>query len=570
MATINITSFQFNNPFGLQSGQKYQVVDQAGKPDYIYQGNGNWIRTRDEDLVEPVFVQDNRVPLYVNLSSDQRTINSTGGEVFIDTGPGASPVPVAMRNTYKGQSYLLKHRATTGSEAASWWAHVPVGRGYYNVFGLGTWGIAGCIHNMGRMCLGLIGTNVFANAGGVVTVGTWTQSAVDTAPGGNYFYSTIAGDSKTFSVTGHTLVVRTMLNVNLGYAVIAIDGDYTAATKLPTFSQADADAGLCRAIDVGRRYINGYASGTAADYHITLAEGLSDAPHTVTFEATGTKPVASSATRAAIGAVVGCSATDASATPVAGSKVIVRIEDVQHFYFGGSSAMCWVPEFEKTVATGTYEFLSEMHGGSTLVSATITADGVDQSGLAVDTYIGAVALKLRYVSTVASTDATGTPIAQKTVDHIFSSYQDLPSTISILWNILVAKRIKNNFPLMMALGNLKPGSSAPSKGRWDSVTFGSYTSSGADLTTGANAQRGNVKAMTTIASIQGTSRKAICALLDGGVSVDYFSKAAPDYVYCHDRPDYLKMYFARSSGAVREEVAVGDTLRAVIGFGINP
>ena len=503
-------------------------------------------------------------------TSAQGVVNATAGAVAVDIGPGASPIPVALRNTFRGQSYLLKHRATTGSEAASWWAHVPVGGGYYNIFGLGTWGIAGCINNMGRMCLGLIGTNVFANAGGVVTVGTWTQLAVDTAPGGSYFHSTTAGDSKTFSVTGHTLVVRTMLNVNIGYAVVAIDGDYTAASRLPAFSQADADGGLCRAADVGRRYINGYATGAAADYHVTLVEGLADTAHTVTIEATGTKPAASIAARAAVGAVVGCSAADASGTPVAGSKVIVRIEDVQHFYFGGSSAMCWVPEFEKAVATGTYEFLSEMHGGSTLVSASITADGADQSGLAVDTYVGAQALKLRYVSTVASTDATGTPIAQKTVDHVFSAYQDTPAIASINWVFLAPKLIKNSFPLMMALGNLKPGKAAPTKGRWDSVAFGSYTSSGADLTTGANAQRGNIKALAAVAAISGTSRKAVCAMLDGGEGIDYFAKAAPDYVYCHDRADYLKMYFARSSGAVRDAFAAGDTMRAVIGFGVTP
>ena len=78
MAAINITSFQFSQPFGLKIGQKYQVIDQAGKPDYIYQGNGNWVRTRDDssDVPEVPFVKDNRVPVMATTTS------SGGGSIF--------------------------------------------------------------------------------------------------------------------------------------------------------------------------------------------------------------------------------------------------------------------------------------------------------------------------------------------------------------------------------------------------------------------------------------------------------------------------------------------------------
>ena len=536
--------------------KKMEFNDETGKVDIEYDDNTN----RSFNLADTVTASTN----------SSGGVGFVAGDQVLDLGAGASPIPVALRNTFRGNSYLLKHRATTSAEAGSWQVFVPVGAGDYNVFALGTFSNpGGVITHLGRMCLGRIGTNIPANDASVATVGAWTQSAVDTAPGGNYWYSTAAGDSKTFTVNGHTVVLRSMLSTNFGYAVISIDGDWTAANRLPAFTQADADAGLCRAADVGRRYFNGYSNSVGADFHLVLAEGLADSAHAVRFEACGTKPVASSAVRAAVGAVVGCSASDAAGVPGAASRVIARVENAQHFYGGGSSAMLSVLEIERALAAGTFDFLSEMHGGATLVSASITVDGVDKSGIATDTYTAGQVVRISIVGTIACTDATGTPVATKTVDHIFSAYQNSPGIAIPSWTFGVAKNVKNGFTGMLPLGSLKPGGTAITLERWDSFAFGGYQSVPSDIQNN-NGQRGNVPALFAVASISGTSRKAYVAILDGGEGNDYFTRSAPDHVYLHDRPDYKKMYFCRSSGAVRESFAVGQTIRSVVGFGMIP
>lgn len=545
---------------------------------------GRWLQpgasdTFDQEQLPPewagagVVVNDQpvaKVPAMITPGNSALEISSTPDGGVVLSGVRTAPIPEALQLAFRGNSYLLKHRATTGAEAASWWAFVPVGAGYFNVFGIGVFGNPGAVNQLGRFCLGRIGTNVPANDASVTTVGAWTTSPSDVAPGGSYYYSTTAGDSKTFSVTGDAIVLRSLLNTNLGYAVVAIDGDWTAANRLPAFSQADADAGLCRAADVGRRYFNGYAVGTCADYHAVLAEGLTDGPHVVRFEATGTKPAASSAARAALGAIVGCSAADAAGVPGVAGRVIARLENVQHFYFGGSSAMAHVIELEKTNTAGSFDFLSEMHGGATLVSQTILVDGVDQSGLAVDTYTAGKMVRISVTSSIATVDVPGTPVANKTIDHVFSSYQQCPAMLSIKWAFQAAKNVRYDYPMMMPMGEIKPGGTVIKKARWDSVMFGTYQSSGSDLTTGDASQRGNVPALFAVAKISGTTRAAYCALLDGSRSMDYFVRSAPDSCFVQDRNDYLKMYFTRCSGTVRESFAAGEVLTSVIGYGLLP
>ena len=502
-----------------------------------------------------------------------KVIASAAGIEFKSYVPGFDSLPPALEHSGVGSSWLWKHSSTTLGLAGSWWAFVPVSAdGYYASFGLGTFNVAGCIPHLGRMHLGLIGSFKHHAAGsGVVKTGTWTTSTVDYAPAGSTSYSVTAGDQISFAVTGHTLVMRSVGMANGGYAIVSIDGSWTAANRLPTFTAADYGSGLCRSSDVGKCYINTGTNGMAwPDLHTPLAEGLSDAAHTVVFEATATKPTYSSAVRAYIGGVVGCSAADVGQNLTSGSRVIAFVETVQDFRGSGASAMVYTPSVEKATP-GAYEFLGEVHGAETLESLVVDVDGVDRSGAAADVYYGGTVVNIRVVSTVASTDATGTPVLRKNNNHTFSVTGPCPAVTAMRHTWLVAKRVGSAYPLMLPIGTSRPSGGAPAleNTRWDGLIIGDYASIPSDLTTNGNAQHGNVRTTLSVALSSQHTRKAYATLLDGGRCLNFFAHSGPDNAFVIDRADGMdKVYFSRSSLTNIERFAVGDVVEGAVGFGI--
>jgi len=480
--------------------------------------------------------------------------------------------PVAhLKKIVSGTSWLWKNSATTLGNAGSWWVSVPVdAQGHYAQFAIGTLGIAGCTPHLGRMYVGLIGSCKHHTSGsGVTKTGTWTTSTLDYVSGGSASYSLTAGDQISFATAGHTLVLRTVATTNGGYGVVSIDSDWTAANRLPAFTQADYDAGLCRLVDVGRRYIQTGTNGLVwSDHHIPLADGLQDAAHTVIIEATGTKPSYSSAARCYVAEMVGCSASDIGKSLVVGTRAIAQIETVHN----GSSAFVYTSEIEKAVATGTYEFLGEIHAAATQVGTTIVdVDGVDRSGAAAGDYYSGSVVQIRVVSTVASTDATGTPVMKKATTHTFSASGACPLVTAEKVDWLVDKRVRASYPLMLPIGGSRyaAGTQVFENERWKNIEFGSYKSVPSDLSGNANVQRGNVRSSLVVASSDLHNKKAYAALLDGGAGVNSFALSGPHYVFLIDRTDGLdKVYFSRSTNLSIERNMAGDSFRSVVGFGV--
>lgn len=503
----------------------------------------------------------------------------TGGitisdEILNSSGIGGFDLAASLKSIASGTSWLWKHSATTNSLAGSWWSFVPVNaNGYYAAFAIGAFGVAGCTPHLGRMFVGLIGSCKHHAAGsGVTKTGTWTTSTLDYASGGSASYSLTAGDQIGFTTAGHTLVLRTLGMSNGGYGVVSIDGDWTAANRLPTFTQADYDAGLCRVGDVGKRYIQTGTNGLAwSDFHIPLAEGLADSAHTVIIEATGTKPSYSSAARCYVAEMVGCSASDIGQSLVIGTRAIALIEAVNDYRGNGASAHVFTPEVEKATP-GTFEFLGEVHAAATQVGTTIVdVDGVDRSGAAAGAYYSGNMIQIRVVSTVASTDATGTPVMKKASTHTFSAAAAFPLVTAEKIDWLADRRVKAGYPLMMSMGvsRFAAGSPALENSRWNAVEFGAYKSVPTDFTANNSTQRGKVRASLAIASSTLHSRKAYCALLNSE-GVNDFAQGGPDYVFLIDRTDGSdKVYFARSTASNIERFLTGDSFRSVVGFGVT-
>lgn len=469
----------------------------------------------------------------------------------------------------KQNTWLTKHFSTSKNLVDSWWVHVPIGNGYFSTFAIGKFTTSvDTSRHLGRMMLGCIGT--YTHHSSATKVGTWSLSNFDYSLGGNQAYSTTAGDTITFNIMGYTAVARLSLITNGGFAIVGIDGDFTKANRLPSFTNDDFVAGRCRESDIGKKYIEtGSIGDNTPDYHYVLADNLIDTTHTVTFEATGTKGSYSGGTRAYIGGVVGCSASDIGSSPNGTTKVISHVEIVQDFAMQGSSAMTYTPEIEKTVAN-TWEFLGEVHSGETDLDFIVEVDGINQTTLANGAYVQGAVVKFIKTTTIANTDATSTPVCNKKQNIVFSAYQDINCTVDWSCEWLVNKRVRSSYPLMLPIGWFKIGTTTKKQDRWTKANFGNYETVSSDFTTNDNAMHGFVEAMSCVLSGENHDIRAYCAMLDGGRSVNYFSQSAPAFVTLHDRNDfYDKIYFFRSTQQNIERFLVGDKIGGKVGFGIK-
>ena len=188
-------------------------------------------------------------------------------------------------------SYLWRNFATSGARAGEYEIYVPfgneLGSARYGVYTFGTF-VGGVMH-LGRLKEGVIVVNKWHGDGGVTKTGTWTFTGNAAAiPGaGTAAYSVTAGDSIEAEVSGHTLVLRGYTNVNGGYGLVAIDGDYTAATLLPAVGASDFKAvsgvvagpgGVCRVTCAG----HGFATGaTLLVENAGGVTGLNGLRHTI-------------------------------------------------------------------------------------------------------------------------------------------------------------------------------------------------------------------------------------------------------------------------------------------------
>lgn len=186
--------------------------------------------------------------------------------------------------------YLWRNFATVGARANEYEVCVPfandTGTRRYAVYGFREY--TGGVLHLGRIKEGLVVRNTWHDAGEVVKTGTWTTTTHGAIAGpGTAAFSNTAGDTIAATVTGHTLLVRAYTNVNGGFGVVGIDGDLTAAHRLPSVTAADFKAvtgvvnnggGLCRAT-VPAHGLNGGAT--------VIVEGVAGATgvngtHTVT------------------------------------------------------------------------------------------------------------------------------------------------------------------------------------------------------------------------------------------------------------------------------------------------
>lgn len=305
--------------------------------------------------------------------------------------------------------YLWRNFATTGARANEYEIYVPFAEGRFGVYSFRDHIAAsgGCIY-FGRMKEGVPVINLPSNDAAVTKAGSWSASANAAAYNGTSLRSNAAGDTMTATVTGHTLILRAFTTTNGGFGTVSIDGSFTAATRLPAFTQADVDAGYCASGDIGKRYCQFY-SIVYEDEHFVLAEGLSDAAHTVQIRVQGTKLAASSDTRVYVagfaGATAGTKVTDVNAS-MGYTREITNLRTASNF-----SAMDLVPEYTPNGFTN-YQFLGNNHGNETLAAQQFLVDGV-VSAPASGAYVAGSVIKSELSTNLTHPDTGATVVAAK-------------------------------------------------------------------------------------------------------------------------------------------------------------
>ena len=300
--------------------------------------------------------------------------------------------------------------------------------------------------------------------GSLTKVGTWVTSPGTIVAGAfqstGASYSLTAGDTISGSVTGQAVGIRWYATTNGGFGVVAIDGDYTRATRLPAFTAADQAAGLCRVEDIGRRYIGTYHNATSNDTAV-IADDLAAGAHTITVQATGTKPAAASAARCFVEGFFGVG----GGTFGTANVYMVPMHWVYHH--GSVSAQCYVPQWAP-VASSDFQFMGENHSDNTTQSKetttgafTIWCDEVDQTALATGAIASGTSITIRHTTSLAHKVDLMTAVATKerTYTCIAGRKHPLMCKVKVTW--LTDGLLEIEYAAMLTIGTL---SVAPAMG----------------------------------------------------------------------------------------------------------
>lgn len=335
---------------------------------------------------------------------------------------------------------------------------VPISdAGYYFGAFFGDKLLANSVVSLTDTCIARLGTST-KNTGLSYSSG-WTASTNAAAFDTDYSYANTAGKTASLSVTGTAAAVRFFLAINGGYAVVGIDGDYTRANHLPSFTPDHYAAGLCRQTDVGKRFFSCYATSSYSECQC-LADDLAPGAHLITVETTGTKPAASSDARVYIEAMLGCNGETAGSSNVH----FVPIWWINHNVFDWSAqnyVIRWAPS-----GSTDYQFLGENHADNTnsrevTTSLSVYLDTTDQTALAAGSYASGSLLRMSHVSTLRHKADLATAVATKTRVYTAAPHRKLPLMCETKISWTAAGGVTAvEYPVMLMCSERNPGSIA--------------------------------------------------------------------------------------------------------------
>ena len=415
--------------------------------------------------------------------------------------------------------------------------------------------------------MGVFKPGLFTWHGSLTKVGSFNTSPANPAAGTfnstGASYSLTAGDTISGTVTGTVAAIRTYSTTNGGNAIVAIDGDYTRANKLPEFTAADYAASRCRDTDVGKRYISCYSVAGFNDC-ITLATDLTAGSHTITVEVTGCKPAYASAARVYIEGFGACNGNTFGTANVYPIPIQWIYHDVANW-----SAFCYVPQWAPTGSVD-YQFMGEIHGDNVQskevqTSLTVTVNVTDQTALAAGTFTSGQNIILEQVSTLAHKVNTATVVATKTRKLHFSASRKFPLLVDqkIAWS--AAGVINTEYAVMLPLGEYVNSILGNKQDTFDTLYIGQnklpVSTLNADAVTNVNTETRRLVAtgakITAYAEVLATD-------MDG--SSLYANR---DGLY-QDRSDKLDKLYVITAGGIGPQTLPIITRRFLVGFGAFP
>jgi hypothetical protein len=448
--------------------------------------------------------------------------------------------------------YLWRNFATTGQRANEYEIYIPFQGERFAVYSFQDYiAAAGGARYFGRLKEGVPVVNLPSNDVSVTKVGTWAASANTAAYNGTNLQSSTAGDTITATVTGHTLILRCMTTTNAGFATVSIDGDFTAATRLPAVTQTEVDAGWFLSGDIGKRYLETYAVLLYEDEHIVLAEGLADTAHTVVVRVQGTRRSGSSANRVYVSAF----AAATSGTLLTDSNASMGYtRDVTNLRTGSNfSAMDITSEYTPDGFTN-YQFLGNNHGNETLVAQQFLVDGV-VSAPSSGAYVAGREIKSELSTNMTHPSTGATVVASKRTSYVARA--DRQAQMSCRYRLAWKNpgTIQSGYAGMMHLGtHARVFNTGPvlKQTEFDRLMVGDtiLTSFSADNETALGLQK------TSTAAAWSTAHDTVAVLHipRTDLNVDAYSRSTSG-LFVQDRSDFTeKFYAARSLAGANETV----------------
>ena len=463
--------------------------------------------------------------------------------------------------------WVYRASDTAFTEREAHWIYVPRNEGWYDASRISRYDIATQkAPNMGRRAIARMSQYVAHDA--ATKVGSWASTVPNYVHQSKLASTSTAGDTITWTgIVGSSFVLRCTFQAACGYAVVSIDGSYTTANRLPTFTAADLTASKCRAQDVGRAYINFTASTTVADVHVQIADGLADSAHTVVVECTGTKQPSAGGVQIRLAGMCAVSAAVAGDSPGA-TRAFAHVEDI---YTSDLSGEQMLPVFAiETLTTGTYQFVGGVHSGGsdgieTLVSWSLKSASADLSALAAGTYQSAQALILDVQSTLATSDASVVAVASKDMRVVFSTRARAPVTASTRYGFQVERRILGAYPGMLSLRTRDMLTGSLGNRRWPRMQFGLYR---VDSLGANNGFVGYVPAYDCVAQSLGGHVAYLVNLHPEPREYAFGGRGA--FVNDTESFQYSKMYLSAADDYTPQTMRVGDTWISNVAWGTIP
>ena len=372
---------------------------------------------------------------------------------------GAMYVATPMASITSGLVYLYAHPAQQPGHAqvGQKEVYVPIGvdptDGVMLYYGSAI-GIAGSTARVPSMLeLGIHKPATHIPHSAAEKLGTWTTIQATVAAGAltpaGATSSGTPGDTITCMVSGRTVGIGFYSTSNGGFGVVAIDGDYTRATRLPRFSNADFAAGRCRVQDVGRCYYDSYAASNR-NASVVIADDLSPGPHAITLQVTGMRRAGAAGARVYVEHFW----SSAAVTPGAAGAWMEPVHSISAI--PGGSAMTWVASYAPAGSTD-FTFLGDVLSDGTFQSAELTTAltwhvaGTDQTALGAGSWSSGAVVSFDHATTLAHKSALTVPVARKRVRITFAP-RPWPVMCSVEVEWLANGLIGAEYPIMLPIG----------------------------------------------------------------------------------------------------------------------